>query len=1203
MRNGSALSKRGLLSLGLVVAIVISILGSVTAATAVPAAPGGLAPNSSSPAVAANPILSWSRVNGAVSYEVEVSTASSFTSTVYKTSTTNRRAVPTQQLPVGVIWWRVRSLDSARVAGPWAVASFTRSTIAGPTLASPTDGATLRQPDSPPLLRWNPVDGATSYQVEIDGAERDWVETTTYSTSTTSFVVPNPQENGNYWWRVRAQLGSGINTLSSSEWSYNVGPLPVVGPVNLEEPDLVTRPFEDQVLDGAYSRNHPACIEGTETECFGDIVFDWEPVDGAVSYDIRVSTDDSFDSVIDQRVVKGTRYSPIPTYDNDDYWWQVRARDIFGKAQEWNEVRIRQFRREWSPAPTAIHPAASDPLVSSDDFYFEWSPVRLATRYRLDVGTDVNFSPTTYESCFTTQTTFASGYVAGQPWPNLLPDRCMPTPGVTHYWRVKALDGPRAPEVQGIYSEPVRFIYDPGQVEQLMPLSGTTVDVPTLSWKPARDAVKYKVIINGGVMPIAKEVHSYSWTPTGRTKLDPTKGPYSWTVQSIDRNGDVSPLPLFSSRTFSLSGNLPSSGAAPLQPLSPARNSAFARFPALTWEPHPDAAYYRVHVGDAGTGYFSELSSNGYTADDFPYPAATDASSTHLRPGRYDWLVAAYTSTGVPLGNGPTSTFEVTDLPAVSGHRAALDASGLAGTPCDAIYPAKCEFKGTPLLDWDPVPDAGYYMVYLSRDQQFTNMVIGNYSEPLTIPATQNTRWNPVTALADSQAGTAYYWYIRPCKAPGVCAPDPLQANHAFEKRSNKVDQLQIADPLTERIDTFANELTFTWRDYLATNQDPSLKNPVTSEQSGQAARGYRVQVGTTAAFPTPLVDEVVVDQTTYTAFSRTYPEGQLFWRVQAVDGSGNGLAWSEVKEFTKESPTVKLTDQVRPRDLQSARTDQAFRWDPLRFAASYDIEVYKNGDTAASSLNRVVSGNSKQVAYSATTLLPVSPEPYVWRVRRVDVDGKKGGWSDWWSFSVVGDSPTLVSPGASTSVAGNDLLFTWQAVKGAATYRFERKQAGLTYSAETVTTAAVAWAPTQTVASGDWQWRVTALDPANKPIASSAWRTFSVSSTATTQPPTDTTPPTVVKKTPLTYAKRGSNFTAKFSEPVKGVSGTTMRLFKGTTRVSAKVTLSADKKTATLNPSRLMKRRAKYTLKLSSGIRDLAGNRLKATSWTVRVR
>ena len=87
--------------------------------------------------------------------------------------------------------------------------------------------------------------------------------------------------------------------------------------------------------------------DGASVTTLEEVVFDWDPVPGAISYDIRVSTDDSFNQIVDSAVVKGTRYSPPTTYDNTNYWWQVRARDIFGQAQEWDEVKVREFRRAW----------------------------------------------------------------------------------------------------------------------------------------------------------------------------------------------------------------------------------------------------------------------------------------------------------------------------------------------------------------------------------------------------------------------------------------------------------------------------------------------------------------------------------------------------------------------------------------------------------------------------------------------------------------------------------------------------------------------------------------------------------------------------------------------------------------------------------------------------------------------------------------
>ena len=123
----------------------------------------------------------------------------------------------------------------------------------------------------------------------------------------------------------------------------------------------------------------------------------------------------------------------------------------------------------------------------------------------------------------------------------------------------------------------------------------------------------------------------------------------------------------------------------------------------------------------------------------------------------------------------------------------------------------------------------------------------------------------------------------------------------------------------------------------------------------------------------------------------------------------------------------------------------------------------------------------------------------------------------------------------------------------------------------------------------------MSSFDSAGKLSASSPWTNFKV----------DATRPTVVSKAPTTTALKTANFRATFSERVQGVSSSTMKLYVAgrTTPLLSAVSLSTDKLTATLNPSADMVVGKVYTVKLGSGIKDLAGNTLAATSWTVTAR
>ena len=267
MTSRGTVAARWTWPLGLVLALIFGVLAA-SPATAAPAAPGNLAPKSTT--VKANPVLKWSRVRGAATYNVEASESKTFGSLLFSARTTNRYATPTAQLPAGRVWWRVQGVTSTGTAGRWATASFTRARPAGPRLVAPESGSLFKQPENPPLLRWAPVAGATSYEVEIDTSEKDWVETKTFETGTTSLVVPDPQQPGTYWWRVRAHLDDALTTRPSSTWSYRVGALPVVADATPDTPS------------------------GSTVTDIQEIVFDWDPVPGAISYDIRVSTDDWF---------------------------------------------------------------------------------------------------------------------------------------------------------------------------------------------------------------------------------------------------------------------------------------------------------------------------------------------------------------------------------------------------------------------------------------------------------------------------------------------------------------------------------------------------------------------------------------------------------------------------------------------------------------------------------------------------------------------------------------------------------------------------------------------------------------------------------------------------------------------------------------------------------------------------------------------
>lgn len=103
-----------------------------------------------------------------------------------------------------------------------------------------------------------------------------------------------------------------------------------------------------------------------------------------------------------------------------------------------------------------------------------------------------------------------------------------------------------------------------------------------------------------------------------------------------------------------------------------------------------------------------------------------------------------------------------------------------------------------------------------------------------------------------------------------------------------------------------------------------------------------------------------------------------------------------------------------------------------------------------------------------------------------------------------------------------------------------------------------------------------------------------------------DFTRPRLVGELPRDGARHVSRFAdvrARFSEPVRGVGDRTFRLINTRTHdvVSAEVFRTSSSTRWVLEPDGRLARATRYLVVLTSGISDLAGNRLVSTTWTFR--
>ena len=218
-------------------------------------------------------------------------------------------------------------------------------------------------------------------QVSTDAAFVDPTAITSFNTGTSSWSCPTLHGRPpTYYWRVQADPRNGAqHRLVVGVRAYTVGAL------------------DDADTAGPDGRHQRPRVQ--------DVVLDWKPVAGAASYDLQVSTDPNFNTIVDDRTSSSApRYSPPTTLNNDQYYWRVRPVDAANNRLRLGPVAPVGTSSATDPdQPTLQYPANA--ATVGDPFYYQWSAVPHASRYVVQLSTDAAFTDTGATRSHTTQTT------------------------------------------------------------------------------------------------------------------------------------------------------------------------------------------------------------------------------------------------------------------------------------------------------------------------------------------------------------------------------------------------------------------------------------------------------------------------------------------------------------------------------------------------------------------------------------------------------------------------------------------------------------------------------------------------------------------------------------------------------------------------------------------------------------------------------
>jgi hypothetical protein len=560
---------------------LIALLALAAPAAAAPPPPVPISPTGNAPIVI--PTFSWQAAGGAATYELEVGPQSDLNTVYWSAETENLALTPASSadFPNEPLYWRVRGVDAGAVAGAWSDKETFTKHIPAPTLVSPAEDSPIIRP----TLEWQPVEGATYYQVELSHSDTFISIEATYTTYNTRLTPVSPLDHGKHYWRV-----SGVDAAG------HVG-------------DAASRSFTKQIPP-------PTLVSPTDRELHVHVpVLQWQAVEGATYYKVELSFSDTFVPVEETYTTYNTSVTPVNTITHGLYYWRVSGVDAAGHVGAASATS--SFTKGIDPPPLVA--PANDATITVPTM--EWSAVDGASYYKIELSTAETFIPVV--------ATYTTHNLRITPLDAL-------SPGV-YYWRVSGVD---AGGHAGDYSHR-RFTFDalPGGTE-LVPQLGdpaheATIDTdPTFTWSLVTGADHYRLVVSKYADFHATYDNAYcdynEYTPSEEGSQDAyVNGAYYWKVEA--RNAGNVVIATSEGRSFTKN--------QPLPLVAPADGvTGLTVDPTFQWDPIVGADRYRLIVSKYAD--FHSTYDNAY-CDYNEFTPYNGGSQDVYTNGAYYWKVEA----------------------------------------------------------------------------------------------------------------------------------------------------------------------------------------------------------------------------------------------------------------------------------------------------------------------------------------------------------------------------------------------------------------------------------------------------------------------------------------------------------------------------------------------------------------------------------
>lgn len=1000
------------------------------------------------------PVFHWTGVPNAQSYSLQVATDPGFSNTVASTTTGNTRYTPTKGFGNGTYYWRVLAQGSANQQSLLVSAAFSVNWRGAPTPLQPANGARLQWGRDSFVFIWGPQQFAAGFNLQIATSKLFQAPIVSLSTPNRAALVPGDTlKNGVvYYWRVQAVDAAKNLGYWSAVYSFTKDwhPTPT-----LQFP----QPYVPSTFPNVF-----------------DPVLQWSRINGAVKYQVQISTDielatgnSAFNSTPPPGSIADDETTALPVLvpklgglADATYFWHVRGIDDQGNPGPWSYWMPRglgPFRLTVTPpAPVMPRTPADGETITIPRL--TWQAVPFASTYEVQQSTDQDFAKTNTVS-FTSYTN------------ELAPGLWSPVPAfnVRYYWRVRAITGSGlvgkwSTELTG---RPWSFIFSSGgPVAPIEPLNYQKILVPVLRWSRLPNADHYEVDIHDNVTNgfTAFTTQNTTFTPSDPTLLnDCAQSGCYWYVRGVLADKNTEPTP--DQTNIGAFQNAPTTSLTlykvpvPLRPLPGDLPSP--EMPSFCWGSTSGAQNYQIFYS-SGASTFQPLTDKT--------SATCQTPPTELPDGTYQWFVRVFSTSGGILADGPISQLSID-----SGLLSTGSTSGCGLLASDYLSPQVQKVNlYQPEISWNSVPCAHSYHLYVATDPFFTNLVDEQISYPYTV-FLPKVPYYPANATV--------YVLIRPevgYQADGTPVERPPRAQGLFNgiKLSLTVPLVNLSAPASNA--TVSETPLFIWSRFIG----------------GSA---YEIQVGSQPDLSgTPVIDA--------NTFSSSYapttdlPDGVYYWRVRPVNAASQKLPFSPIWRFVKRSQAPAL---FGPADNSQITAMPVFTWQQLQRAVQYEIQVDANDPTFQGPL--VDTKKVNVGAWAPTIIYPSNTRfaYYYWRVRAIDGGGNVGPFSAARRFHLSLPYPLLVAPQRGQILTTRFPVLAWQPLPGAATYNLEvstspdfpnpQASADIAAAGTTlVSTEGTAFTPEHAqIPLGTYYWRVLPVDGSGNVGLPSIARTFTV--------------------------------------------------------------------------------------------------------------